>query len=53
MFEIGTNDSSRKMNAGNMQEKLIILHPNKFSIPSELSKKKQFIASQNKKIVCF
>ena len=37
MFEIGTNNSSRKMNAGNTQENLIILHQNEFSIPSELS----------------
>ena len=48
MFEIGANDSSRKMNAGKMREKLNILHPNKFSIPSELAIK-QFIAAQNQK----
>ena len=48
MFEIGANDSSRKMNAGKMREKLTILYPNKFSIPSELAIK-QFIAAQNKK----
>ena len=48
MFEIGANDSSRKMNAGKMREKLSILYPNKFNIPSELAIK-QFISAQNQK----
>ena len=48
IFEIGANDSSRKMNAGKMREKLTVLHPNKFRIPSELAIK-QFIAAQNQK----
>ena len=48
IFEIESNDSSRKMNTGKMWDKLIILHPNKFSIPSELCIK-QFISLQNQK----
>ena len=48
MFDVGSKDSSRKMNAGKMRERLICLYPNRFSIPSELEIKK-FTAAQFQK----
>ena len=44
MFEDGKKDSSKKMNAAMMREKLCQLHPDVFSIPGETTIKKEISA---------
>ena len=45
MFQVGVDNSFKKMNAGKMREKLCDMYPHRFSIPGE-TEIKSFISAQ-------